>query len=248
MTSPQGMWGGPSREYLESRLKQMQDQIDALQQRGVKNAGALTLRTPQGNLTFQVGPIVSIPLPDGTPQWVTVIRDSSGAARWALYDPDTVSGGFVQTLWEWDHLGNILRTSDILGGWAEPWFAVVLYPYFSMGASSTYLYMNTACNVAEQTLWSGHIGYVTHSNILVRGVWGAAGGTNNTRYRLKINGVTVGTWDVSASAVISDQGPFNILGATSLMNRSPRVDLTAQTLSGSGSYACQVSHCHQRQS
>lgn len=246
MTQPDGNIR-PSVLRLEDEVRQLRQELQALQSRSLRAAGEFYTQAPTGTKTFQTGPFVSVPMPDGTPQWLTIMRDVNGTARWAVYDPDTVSGGFVQTLWEWDHAGNILRTSDILGGWAEPWLPVNLYTRFSMGASSVFSYMNLPVDVAERTLWSGSIGYVTHTNINIGGVWGAASGTNTTRYRLKIGGTTVGTWDI-AGLEVSTKGPFNVLGATSLMSRIPSIDLTAQTLSGSGNCACQIIHCHMRQS
>jgi hypothetical protein len=107
--------------------------------------------------------------------------------------------------------------------------------------------MVTAVNLAEQTLWVGRIGYVTHPQIQVDGIWGQDTGTNSTRYRLKAAGVTVGTWDVSTAAAAAVEGGYPLLAATALRTKNVAVELTAQSLSGTGTYACQVLACHLRQ-
>lgn len=137
-------------------------------------------------------------------------------------------------------------TSDPNGGIATPWLPVVLYPLFAPPAG-VFARMAAAVNVAEQTLWVGRIGYVTHPQIQVDGIWGQDTGTNSTRYRLKVAGVTVGTWDVATAAASAIQGGYSLLAATALRAKNVAVEVTAQSLSGTGTYACQALACHLRQ-
>lgn len=124
--------------------------------------------------------------------------------------------------------------------------AVPLYPKFTVAASTVFTAMSTAVNVVEQTLWEGRIASLAHPYVQVDGSWGAATGTNNTRYRLKIDAVTVGTWDVALAAA-GVHGPFLTTTAAVIGSTNVPITLTAQSLTGSGTYKCQVLGCHLRQ-
>lgn len=243
MTTPEGYWGGPRLNTLEAEVRQLKAEVDALRNRGGRNSGALSIKAPNGSTTFASGPTPDQPLADGTPQWITAIRDMTGLARLTMWDPNPLVDGFVQALYMWDHLGQIVWTTDNNGGWAEPWFSVVMYAKFAPPAG-VYQYMNTPTNVAEQTLWTGIVPYVSHPRIAISGLWGQASGSNSTRYRLKLGGVTLASWDVGG-LTNDTRGPFDI--ASMVNDRDVSIDLTAQTLSGSGNYACQINGCYLRQ-
>lgn len=248
MSSPQGFWGGPNEAMLETRLRNLEAEITANRERGVRSAGAFSIKNGDGIEIFLSGPTSTILDPSGRPQWVSWFKDINGQFRWALYDPNPLSGGYVQTLYEWDHLDNIIRTTDILGGWAEPWLSVYMYPKFQQVNSGVFVYMTTPVNVAEQTLWEGRLGYVSHPYVHADLQGGAATGTNTTRYRLKINNVTAGTWDVVGAAFFGGAVLALGVGGTVIGSKNVAITVTAQSLSGSGTYACQVWGMHMRQS
>lgn len=235
---------------LEDEVRQLRLELDALRQRPLRYAGEFFTQSDQGVRTFTTGPYYTVPGPDGSPQWITGIRDQSGQARIFFWDPDPLSGGYVQAEWHWDHLGNVVWTTDNNGGWAEPHLPVVLYPRLTppetvAGDQWDYMWLNAADAGSERTCWSGCIGYVSHSRIWVKGTWGGLdGGTGE--YKLKINGITVGTWSVAGLST-DTRGPFSLLGAVTISTREADVDLTVRRTSGAGRLACQVSHCHQRQ-
>lgn len=130
-------------------------------------------------------------------------------------------------------------------GPTQPWLPVVLYPKFAPPAG-VYSFMSTPASVSEQSLWEGRIGYLAQPLIQVDGVWGASSGTNTTRYRMKISGVTVGTWD-QAAQVTAVHGGFDATVIAAIGSTNRVIEITAQTLSGTGNYACQVFGCYQRQ-
>lgn len=247
MTNPQGIWGGQDPSLYEYRIKKLEAEVQALRERGTRDAGAFNVRNADGKNTFWSGPSPTVTNPDGSPQWVTYISEASGKIRLAFYDPFPLTDGFIQVLWEWDHLDNLIRTTDKNGGWAEPWFSFSMYPKFEQVDSGVFGFMSTPVNVAEQTLWEGRIGYVTHPYIQADLQGGSATGTNTTRYRLKINGAVAQTWDVVGGAFFG--GSLLALGVGGIVigSRNVGVSLTAQSLSGSGTYACQVWGMHMRQ-
>lgn len=235
---------------LEDEVRQLRQELDTLRQRPLRYAGEFFTETPEGIQTFVTGPNYDVPGPDGKPQWLTGIRDRNGQARIFFWDPDPLTGGYVQTEWHWDHLSQIVWTTDNNGGWAEPHLPVVLYPRLTppetvAGDHWDYMWLNAADAGSERTCWAGSIGYVSHPRIWVKGTWGGLdGGTGE--YKLKVNGVTVGTWSVAGLST-DTRGPFSLLGAAAIGQREADVDLTARRTGGAGRLACQVSHCHQRQ-
>lgn len=246
MTSPTGNVR-PELARIEDEVRQLRQQLAEVTTRTLRAAGAFYTQSTGGVRTFETGPFASLKLPDGTPQWLTVVRDMAGQARIALWDPDPVAEGFQQYLYIYDHLSNYIFTSDTNGGWAEPWLSFMMYPRWIMPAGAA-IYLNKSVDVAELVIWEGQIPYVTHPQVAVSGIWGTAvGGPNTTRYRLKLNGTTVGTWDVIG--VENSARTFSALagGASFIGNKNVQVQLTAQTLSGTGSYACQVNAAYMRQ-
>jgi hypothetical protein len=166
---------------------------------------------------------------------------------------DVTSGRLYWSFW--DYAAHQVLADDVQsGGLAIPWIPIPLYPLFSMAAASVYAYMNlpTTSIASETTLWEGRIDRVAGPRIQVNGLWGAASGTNTTRYKLKVDGTQVGTWDSSTLEVaVKGPGSAGVTGTMSLATligtTNVSVQLTAQTLSGSGSTACQVLGCTQRQ-
>lgn len=247
MTDPGGLWGGPDPSMYEYRIRRLEAELAALRQRGVRDSGAFNVKNSAGIDTLFSGPSPTVTNPDGTPQWVTYIKDQGGVTRLAFYDPFPLTDGFVQVMWEWDHLNNLVRTTDKNGGWAEPWFPIHMYPMFAVSAG-VFNYMATPVNVAEQVLWEGRIGYVTHPYVGADLLGGSSTGTNSNRFRLKINGVTAQTWDIPGGvAFFGGAIPILGVGGVGIGSRAVGIQLTAQSLSGSGSYGCQVFGMYMRQ-
>lgn len=235
MASPIGNYGGPDRDYLEQQIRELRAGMQALQERGVRQAGAMSIKAPNGHITFQTGPYTAFPMPDGSPQWVTVINDVNGVSRFLLWDDDTTTGGFTQMLLLADHLGNHMWRTDPVGGMDWPGQPVPLSMRFA-SASVAGDAASIATNVSERILWIGETPIV-YPYAEVPGTWGAASGTNTTRYRLKFNNVTVGTWDV-VGLVGATQGPFDIRTVAPIGTGSINTTITAQSLSGSGAFYC----------
>lgn len=229
---------------LEDEVRQLRLELDALRQRPLRHAGEFFTESDQGVQTFVTGPNYNYPGPDGKPQWLTGIRDKNGQARIFFWDPDPGDGTYVQTEWHWDHLGQTIWTSDNNGGWAEPWLGVPLYQQFPVVTGDQWV--DVTFIATEQRLYRGTIPYVSHPNLGVSGVWGQrTGAGQTTRYRLKVGGSTVGTWDISGGED-SDKGPFNI--ASRVNDKQVLVEVTAQSLAGSGTAWAQLGSVHLRQS
>lgn len=238
----------PNSMDLADAINDHKAELDSLGQRSLRAAGQFYTQTPSGVRTLETGPDYTIPkLTDGSPQWATTVRDTLGQKRFQLWDFDPPSHPTLTQITEmWDHQGHRIFSSDIAGGLAEPWTAVPFYPKFAMGPGA-FQYMNIATNVVETDLWATKIGRLYYPYVGLTGVWGQASGTNTTRYRLKLNGTTIGTWDI-AGLTVSSQGPFTTLVASALGNVGQDIVLTAQTLSGTGTFACQMIDCQLRQS
>jgi hypothetical protein len=218
MSAPFGN-AGPDRDLVEQRLRAMAARLDAIEQRGLRNGGEISVFAPNGVKTFGVGPDTTTPPVTGAP-WYTTLRD--------------VAGG-------------IILSGDVHGGIAEPWLPIPMYPLFAV-AAGLYTSMSRAVDTTERTLWEGRIGYLSHPRLQIAGTWGPTSGTNTTRYKLKVNGVQIGTWD-SAALTTDVRGPYDPTVGTgaALHSLNATITLTAQTLTGTGNYACQVLGCHQRQ-
>lgn len=243
MTDPQGFWGGPRLDSLEAEVRELKAELAELRNKGTRNTGALTIKAPNGSTTFSSGPNTTSPMPDGTPQWVTVIRDTTGLARFTFWDPAPAVDGYVQALYMYDHLGQNVWTTDNNGGWAEPWLPVPMYQQFPVTSGDQWV--DVATLASEQRLYRGTIPYVSHPNLGVSGVWGQrTGAGQTTRYRLKVGGSTVGTWDISGGED-SDKGPFSI--ASRVNDKQVLVEVTAQSLAGSGTAWVQLGSVHLRQ-
>lgn len=150
-----------------------------------------------------------------------------------------------------DSTGRVIVSDDAETGvgLSRPWLPVLLYPKFSTHTYSpnptlgeTYMYMNidTGRVPAETVLWEGRA-CVSHPWVYVDGVWGAAVDTPNATYRLKFDGVEVGTWTLNGTLVSSREGRFDV--AQFVGRDWVNVSLTA-TASGTGAIACQVLGCY----
>lgn len=237
----------PSGLDVQDEMNQIRRELTALGQRALRAAGSFYTATPSGVRTFETGPDYTIPaLTDGSPQWATTIRDTLGQKRFQLWDSNPPAHSPIAQITEqWDHQGHRTFATDVNGGIAEPWTATPMYPKFAMPAGA-FQYMNLPVNVVETDMWATKIGRLYYPRIGLSGVWGAASGTNTTRYKLKIANTVVGTWDI-AGLTVSSQGPFNTLVAAALGDVGVDLVLTAQTLSGTGNLACQLIDCQLRQ-
>lgn len=161
------------------------------------------------------------------------LYDFGGQQYWGLYDR---SGSGIA--WVADD-----ATTGV--GLARPWLSHPLYPFFSLPSGLySYASVGVASVTSETVLWSGRIPSVTHPRVEIDGVWGQASGANNSTYRLKLNGNTIGTWNETGLAV-GRRGPFDVVPYIDASYAG--IDLTC-VASGSGSVACQVVGFAQRQS
>jgi hypothetical protein len=241
----------PMSVSLEDEVVALRRELDAVRTRPLTNAGEFTAADPNGNQVFRTGPYYGgSQMPDGTPQWMTWIKDMNGQSRLLVWDPNPNTDGFVQAIYLYDHNGHAVFTTDNSGGMAEPHLPIVLYPKIApptatIGAPFGWHFLAAASAGSEQVCWSGHIGYVSHPKIWVRGLWG---GTNTAEYKLKVNGITIGTWTTPNGPVGEfTVGPFNLLTAANLGSWEVVTEITARRTGGAGDIACQVIHCHQRQ-
>lgn len=213
----------------------------------VQGNGSIRVVDAEGNNNLFVGGLTgSQARPDGTPQRAVVFRDDNGQARWAIWDPDP-SDGYQQAIYEWDHLGNIVKTTDRNGGWAEPWLPVTMYPKFTPSASTwSYMTIDNGLIHTERQVWEGRIVYVSHPRLQLDGVWGIGSGTSSTPvYNLKLNGTTVDTWS-QAALTVGQRDPINIEAYRG--QRFVGIELTVQASTGTGAaIAAQILGCAQRQ-
>lgn len=247
----------PSQDILDE-IRSLRREVAELRSRSLQNAGVpdggllisgtggLRVVDADGDENLFIGGFTgSLARPDGNPQRVIVYRDDAGHARFAIWDPNPNGGdGYQQAIFEWDHLGNIVHSTDRNGGLARPWLQVHLYPLFAM-AAGTFSYANLTAATGERTLWEGRA-TISHPWLLMDGVWGQASGTalSNT-YRLKLNGTTVGTWTEASTPVVAQRGPFDV--SSFLMQDNVAVQLTLQSSGSAGAVACQPFGCHLRQ-
>lgn len=237
------------RKDTSDTLNQVSSDLDSQVRKSLRAAGQFYTQSSQGYRTFETGPGAGgVPLlVDGTPQWSTVMRDISNKIRLILWDyvPDNPP---VQVMGLFDHKGNVILGSDKNGGVAEPWVYLPLYPQFAMAAGVyPYFSLAVASAATETIFWTGRIGKLHHPCISIGGLWGAAVGTNTTRYKLKAEGTTIATWD-STVLENSRKGPFQLQPTLALQQFGAEITLTAQVLSGTGQFAIQPLDCSLRQS
>jgi hypothetical protein len=174
-------------------------------------------------------------------QIIRIRREGGGDVMWTGF---TLAGNQFWRLTDRFN-GELFSDDTENGGIARPWLATPLYPKFTVAASSVYSYMNlpVASVASETTLWEGRISMVTHPFMVVTGVFGQASGSNSSTYRLKLNGVTVGTWN-ETTIVNANRGPYNVAASLGLANVPVEVTAVA---SGTGNIGCQIYSLYQRQ-
>lgn len=149
----------------------------------------------------------------------------------------------------WDRSGHIVMSDDVQAGvgLARPWLSVPMNPMFSMAANILWSYMNlTVASVTTETvLWEGRIPLATHPKVQVNGVWGQASGSNNSTFKLYVDGSSVGTWTENGVLDAGVKGPFDI---SSVHDRTDLVVQVRASASGTGNVACHVHNLALRQS
>lgn len=105
----------------------------------------------------------------------------------------TVEGNHLFSFW--DYNDDIILRADPLGGLAEPWLSIPMYPAFipNLAAGVTGAW-TTPDRTAENVVWRGRMAQVTHPYVVVDGDWGYASGAGTATYRLYINGVVKTSW------------------------------------------------------
>ncbi|SDZ59064.1 hypothetical protein SAMN05216215_11204 [Saccharopolyspora shandongensis] len=153
-----------------------------------------------------------------------------------------------------DSTGRIVASDDAATGkgLARPWLPVQLYQHFvprtitthtdGLGEVYGYSTIDAAKIGAEVVLWEGNAS-VSHPWLTVFGVWGRAAGTPNITYRLKVDGVQVGSWSPTVLET-SWQGAFDV--SAQVGTDWVPVSLTVST-TGTGVVACQVLGCYLHQ-
>lgn len=231
-----------------SRMRRLEREIKALRDRvGLSSAtiraGGLTLLDDAFlRVVDDLGVEIVYFGPDSQGRQIIRLRREGGS--------DVMWTGFTTTgnqFWRLtDRFNRELFSDDTEnGGIARPWLDITLYPKFSVGASSVYSYMNLPVTsvTTETTLWEGRIPMVTHPFLVVSGTFGQASGSNSSTYRLKLNGVTVGTWS-ETTIVNVNRGPFLVSSSLGLANVP--VTITAEA-TGTGNIGCQIYSLYQRQ-
>jgi hypothetical protein len=215
----------------------------------------LTQKGPIDPLSFVGRPHYT----DGTPMRFFEVNDDAGNVRLAVWDISDADGSAVhgrQQVLEYDINGNLVRSQDLHGGWAEPWFAVPMRPafipngapasYSSNGYGFSYWNFSTTGNgiASGNVFWEGRIPYVSHPRLSIDGTWGqAAGSLTAITYSLTVGSLPAFTWS-GTPLVTSAEGPFDI----STLIRSTDVAIKlAVSWTGSGSVAADVLGCFLRQ-
>lgn len=190
-----------------------------------------------------------IPLPDGSPQPVFRVWDGAGQKRFAIYDPFPAVDGYVPVVWIWDHLDNIVLTSDRNGGMAEPWLAIPMYakafPDAFLDSTGTDLTLPvSACN--GNTVWEGRIGKVSHPRIQLDFVGGrVTGSSGSPTYTFVVNGTTLDTFATTAYSSYL-RGPFDISSLLGDLNVPVQLKVSA-TGTGTDRVACNMNAVYLRQ-
>ncbi|RZS39157.1 hypothetical protein EV193_104373 [Herbihabitans rhizosphaerae] len=234
---------------LEQQLREMQRKTlysAAIEDGGltVTGSGGITVEDQEGQKIFFTGSDPSLPLrPDGSQQSTVVVRDDAGQTRLRLWDPDPLAAnGYTQAMWQYDHAGRPVFTTDVAGGLAEPWLNVPLYCMYAMAPGRyPYTYLPIADLVGN--IWEGRVSYVSHPVIQVDGTWGQATGVNATDYFLDI-GPSTFSW--TAGLLETTNKRFDV--SHLLGDRNVPIALRATPHAGStGAVAFQVLGCCLRQ-
>ena len=168
-------------------------------------------------------------LPDGSPQPVVMIQDSTGRVRFGVFDPDPADG-YQPVVWIFDHDDHVAFTTDKNGGVAEPWIPIPMYAFAhdtqSGDATDSYLTLPvSACDGG--VVWEGRIGKVSHPRIQVDMICGRATGTSGVpTYRLIVDGTVLDEW-TDATLTASVHGPYDIAHLLGRMNVAVQVTVSA---------------------
>lgn len=248
MTVPSGPVPQPNQRF-EQDIALLRRELEELQRRTlysaaigagglrIHNGGSITMESAAGVQVLYVGP-------DSNGVQTLQLRRDNGSLVMGLYTNGT------QQYWAlYDRTGTAWVADDSVTGTglARPWLSISLYKLFDSGVAAPYAYSNLPASqiTTETTLWSGRIPLVSHPRVEVDGIWGQASGANNTTFRLKVQGVTVGTWTQNATFAVARRGPYDV---TPYINNSfAGIEVTAVS-TGTGNVACQVLGCALRQS
>ncbi|MFJ8913436.1 hypothetical protein [Amycolatopsis sp. NPDC102389] len=153
---------------------------------------------------------------------------------------------------------NVILFSDNAagaGGMARPWLPIPMYPKFviesdvppnpELGFTYDYMYIDNSQLASEKIMWEGRAS-ILHKFVQLRTVTGRAiGATHVPRYRLKFDGVEVGTWtDTGLSNSL--RGPYDISPWLDQNDVSVQLTCSLDT-GGAGSTVCQVYSVYMRQ-
>lgn len=149
-----------------------------------------------------------------------------------------------------DNSARILVSDDAESGigLARPWLPVSLamkfVPEAAAGTAYGYATIDASELASETQLWEGRAS-ISHPKISVDGVWGRGSGTVNTTYRMRVNGVLVGSW-FETGLTVATRGPFDV---SNLVGSDwATVEVVCEATSGTGAVACQVLGCYLQQS
>lgn len=193
-------------------------------------AAFLKMVDTNGVLRLLVGGSTSTPMPDGSPQPVFIVNDSSGQNRFVIFDPDPVADGYVPVVWILDHLGNVVMTTDRNGGMAEPWIGVPMYARFFPSTfhdstSTDPTLPVSACN--GNTVWEGRIGKVSHPRIQYDLSAGRVTGVSGVpTYKFWVGNTELDSFSQTAQGGIV-RGPFDISNRLGQQNVVVKVTVSA---------------------
>lgn len=171
---------------------------------------------------------------------ISIRRDDGSAAF------QTITNAQGEQFWTlWDRDDRLLMSDDSVGGkgLARPWLPIFLYQQFPQPTGVGYAHLDASLITTEQTVWDGRA-VISHPKITIDGVWGQASGSNNSSYRLEVNGETVGSWNVG-TLIVAQRGPYDV--SDHVGSDFAPVKLFASA-TGTGAVAAQVLGCYLRQS
>lgn len=129
-------------------------------------------------------------------------------------------------------------------GFANPQFPLVLYPQFvPPGTPGNAEFFRG--NATQTTNWAG-MAIIAHPQIVVNGLFGAWTGTNTTRYDLRVDGVTVGSWTETAAVGPVIRGPFDVsqfIDTVGFYGDWNAIEITIGSTTGTGTYLFQLYGC-----
>lgn len=157
----------------------------------------------------------------------------------------TVEGNHLFSFWDYNN--DVILRADPLGGLAEPWLGINMYPAFlpNLAAGATGAW-TTPDRTAENVVWRGRLAQVTHPYVVVDGDWGYASGAGTATYRLYINGVVKSTW--AATAVETTNHVADNTNNLHAQNLDIAISLQCSTNAGTAQVRAALWGASQRQS